>query len=59
MAVKISNVKVSPQEVTVGQSITITITAVDVSWDVIKNEFTNWNELKTELSNWRSVLNYN
>jgi hypothetical protein len=58
MAVKISNITVSPQEVAVGQSITITITAVDVSWGVIKNEFTNWNELKTELSNWKSVLNH-
>lgn len=59
MAVKISNVKVSPQQATVGQTITITITAVDVSWEVMKNEFTNWNELKTDLSNWKAVLNYN
>lgn len=58
MAVKISGVKVSPQEATVGQTITITITAVDVSWGVIKNEFINWNELKTDNSNWKSVLNY-
>lgn len=58
MAVKISDVKISPQEATVGQTITITITAVDVSWGIIKNDYANWNEIKTELANWRSVLNY-
>lgn len=58
MAVKISEVKITPQEVTVGQTITITITAVDVSWEILKNDFTNWNEIKTELSNWKSVLNH-
>lgn len=58
MAVKINSVKISPQQATVGQTITITVTAVDVSWKVIKNEFTNWNEIKTEESNWRLILNY-
>lgn len=59
MAVKISEVKISPQTATVGQTITITIKAVDVSWGTIKTDFANWNEIKTKLSNWRSVLNYN
>lgn len=58
MAVKISNVTILPTEVTVGQTITVTITAVDVTWEIVKNEFENWNEIKTELSNWNSVLNY-
>ena len=58
MAVKISEISISPQEATVGQTITITITAVDVSWEIIKNDFDNWNEITTELTNWRSVLNY-
>lgn len=58
MAIKISEVKVSPQTATVGETITITITAVDVTWGVIKNDFTDWNEIKTNLTNWRSVLNY-
>lgn len=58
MAVKIDSIKLVPNEVTVGQSFTITITAVDVNWQVVKNEFQNWNEIKTDLSNWRSVLNY-
>ena len=58
MAVKISNVAILPNEVTVGQTITITITAVDVTWEVLKNEFKNWNNVKTEFSNWNSVINY-
>lgn len=58
MAVKISNIEISSQEVTVGSIITITITAVDVSWEIIKDDFTSWNEINTELSNWRSVLNH-
>lgn len=59
MAIKISGVSITPQEVTVGKTITIVITAVDVDWGVIKQDFSNWNEIKTELSNWKSVLNYN
>ena len=58
MAVKISDVTILPSEATVGQTIKITITAVDVTWEVIKNEFENWNDVKTELSNWNSVVNY-
>lgn len=58
MAVKISNVQITPNEVKVGQTFTVTITAIDVTWEVLKNEFINWNEIKTELSNWREVLNY-
>lgn len=58
MAVKISDVNISPREVTVGQKITITITAVDVTWGVIKNEFEDWNDVKSDLSSWNSVINY-
>lgn len=58
MAVKISEVKVSPQEIAVGQTITVTITAVDVSWGTVKSDFDNWNKVKSELSNWQAVLNY-
>lgn len=58
MAIKISGVNVTPQEVTVGETITITITAVDVTWEIIKEDFENWNQITTELSNWKSVVNY-
>lgn len=58
MAVKISEVKLSPQEVTVGETITITIKAVDVTWGILKNDFVDWNKIKNSLSNWRYVLNH-
>lgn len=58
MAIKINQVTVNPTQVTVGQTFTVTISAVDVTWSEIKKDFQNWNEIKTELANWRSVLNY-
>lgn len=58
MAIKISEVTVNPTQVTVGQTFTVTIAAVDVTWEVIKDEFQDWNEINTELSNWKAVLNY-
>ena len=52
MAVKITDITISPKnEVTVGQTITITIKAVDVTWGVIKEDFSNWNTLKTNNNN--------
>ena len=59
MAVKISEISVHPSVVNVGETFTVTITAVDVTWEVIKNEFETWNDIKTDFTNWRSVLNYN
>jgi len=58
MAVKINEVTITPTTATVGQTITITISAVDVSWKVIKEEFESWTDIKNELSSWNSVLNY-
>lgn len=58
MAVKISNIQVTPAVATVGQTIKITVTAVDVNWEVIKTDFTNWTAIKNDFPNWTSVLNY-
>lgn len=59
MAVKITDITISPKnEVTVGQTITITIKAVDVTWGVIKEDFSNWNTLKTNNNNWNAILNH-
>lgn len=59
MAVKITDIIITPKtEVTVGESITITIKAVDVTWEVIKEDFSNWNTLKTNNTNWNTILNY-
>lgn len=58
MAVKISEVIITPKQVTVGQTINITIVAMDVDWQTIKNDFETWTDIRNELSNWKSVLNY-
>lgn len=58
MAVKINEVQITPSVVTVGEPITITITAVDVTWEVIKDDFSNWEAVKNDFTNWNSIINY-
>ena len=58
MAIKIDSVSVTPQTVNVGQTVTIKITARDVTWGVIKTDFTNWNAIKTNFADWKAVMNY-
>ena len=58
MSVRITNVALSANEVTVGQTITITIYAEETVWDNLKNDFVNWNEVRFSFTNWRKVLDY-
>lgn len=58
MAISVKSVTISPNVVTVGGSFTITITAEDVSWNTIKNDFQDWQEVKSTLTNWKAVQNY-
>lgn len=58
MAISVKSVLITPNVVTVGQQITITIVAEDVTWNTIKNEFADWNEVATTLTNWKAVQNY-
>ena len=46
MAVKVKRVTVTPQNATVGQTITITIVAEDSSWKTIREHFLSWNSIK-------------
>lgn len=59
MAIKISEVAISPQSATVGQTVTVTIKATDVDWSVLRDDFTSWENIRTEFTDWKSVLNYN
>lgn len=56
--IKISKITIEPQVATVGQNVTITIIADDVSWQTIKDDFTSWDNLKTLLTDWSSIFNY-
>ncbi len=58
MAVSIEAVSITPNVATVGQTITITITAEDVSWNTIKTKFESWEAVKTSFSNWKEVKNH-
>ena len=58
MAVQIRDVTVSPNNVTVGQSVTVTVLAIDVCWGDLKNDFTTWGEVRRRFANWNKVKNY-
>ena len=48
----------NPLTVTVGTPIKVTVTAVDMTWEVIAKNFQDWSAVSTEFTNWNSVLNY-
>ena len=48
----------SPLTVTVGTPIKVTVTAVDIDWDYIKNNFNDWSTVRAEFTNWNSIHNY-
>ena len=58
MSIRITNIALSANEVTVGQTITITVYAEETVWDNLKNDFVNWNEVRFSFTNWRKVLDY-
>lgn len=58
MAVRILNVSVTPNVVTVGQPISVVIAAEEIEWSNLKNDFTSWGEVKHSFTNWNKVLNY-
>ena len=58
MAVLIESVSIAPNVVTLGQTITITVSAEDVSWGTIKQKFNSWETIKASVSNWKEVKNY-
>ena len=57
MAVKVKSVTVTPQNATVGQTITITIVAEDSSWKTIKEDFLSWNSIRNFGSRWKKIFN--
>lgn len=58
MAVKVKSVTVTPQNATVGQTITITIVAEDSSWKTIKEDFLSWDSIKNFGSSWKKIFNH-
>lgn len=58
MAVQIKDVTISPNNVTVGQLVTVTVSAIDACWEDLKNDFTTWGEVRRSFTNWNKVKNY-
>ena len=58
MAIKILSATVTPSVVTVGQPISVTVSAEEIEWTNLKNDFSGWGEVKHSFANWNKVLNY-
>lgn len=58
MAVRILGVSVTPNVVTVGQPISVVISAEETDWNSLKTDFESWGEVKYSFTNWNKVLNY-
>lgn len=51
----IRDVTLTPNPVTTGQTVLITVTVVDVNWNQVKVDFSTWDKIKTTLSNWKAL----
>lgn len=58
MAVQIKGVTVSPNLVTVGQAVTVTVLAEEICWENLAQDFTTWGEVRRSFANWNKVKNY-
>lgn len=58
MAVTINNITITPNITTVGQPINIMISAEEVLWNNLRNEYYNWDDVKNNFTNWRKVKDY-
>lgn len=58
MPVRINSVTISPTETTIGQPITVLISAEDIVWNNLRNEFSSWGDVKVQFSNWKNVKNF-
>lgn len=48
----------SPLTVTVGTQIKVTVSAIDIDWKAISENFHDWSAVSTDFTNWKSILNY-
>lgn len=58
MAVQIHSVSITPSVTTVGQPITVRVTAEEVDWNSLTSDFVSWGEVRCSFANWNKVLNY-
>ena len=58
MPVRINSVAITPTVTTVGQPVVVVISAEDITWNNLKNEFSSWGDVKVQFSNWKNVKNF-
>ena len=58
MSVLIRTVNISPDEVNVGESITIHVYAEEATWSTLKSDFKTWEDVKQSFSNWDKVKDF-
>lgn len=58
MAVQITGVTITPSNVTIGQQVTVLVSAEEVCWENLRDDFTTWGEVRRSFTNWNKVMNY-
>lgn len=58
MTIKITEIMLEPQNVSVGELVTIGIKVRENTWEYIKEDHIDWQDIKANFSNWQEVKNY-
>lgn len=58
MAIKITDVTITPQSTTVSHSILIQVGVVESDWAGIKKVYSSWQSIKDLFSSWTNLKNW-
>ena len=58
MPIRINSVQVTPTTTTVGQPVVIVVSAEDIEWNNVKQDFTRWIDVYHSFGSWDKVKNY-
>lgn len=58
MAVKITDVTITPQSTTVNQSLFIQVGVVENNWSGVKKVYSSWQSIKNSFSSWAGLKNW-
>lgn len=58
MSIRINSVTITPTVTTVGQPVVFVISAEDITWNNLKDDFTDWGEVRRKFKTWDKVKNY-
>ncbi len=55
--IRIENVEIIPNEVLVGQSITIKVTVRETNWSEVSQWYSSWDDLRLKILSWQALEN--